>query len=293
MHKITPFLWFDDNIEEAINLYTSAFKNSRIVSAHRSGDTLPGAKGKIFTATIELYGQTIYTLNGGPMYKFTPATSFFVTCETEGEIDEVWKKLSDGGQVLMPLNKYPFSPKFGWLQDKFGLSWQLNFTGTPMKITPFLMFVGEQNGRAEDAIGFYSSIFKNAETQTLVHFGADQGGQEGTVMHAAFSLDGNNFKAMDSNGGHNFTFTPAFSFFVSCKTQEEVDYLWNALSEGGRKDRCGWLADKYGVSWQIIPDTLTELLYDKDPARSKRVMDAMMKMNKIDIKALKDAYEHA
>jgi predicted 3-demethylubiquinone-9 3-methyltransferase (glyoxalase superfamily) len=290
MQKITPFLWFDGNVAEALDFYTSVFKDSKIITTHRSGGPIPGQEGKIFSATFELAGQELYALDGGPQYKFTPATSFFVNCETQEEIDGIWKKLAENGTVLMELNKYPFSEKFGWVQDKFGLSWQLNLTGTKQKITPFLMFVGAQQGKAEEAINFYRSVFKDSEVLRIAHFGPGQGGTEGTVVHAAFSLDGQQFMAMDSNGKHAFTFTYAVSFFVSCETQEEVDYLWNALSAGGEESMCGWLKDKYGVAWQIIPDVLGKLLYDKDPVKSGRVVEAMMKMHKIVIKDLQDAY---
>jgi len=292
MQKITPFLWFNDNVEEAVNFYTSVFENSKIVKMNRSpGDGTTGQAGKVFMATFQLNGREFYALNGGPVFSFTPAISLYVNCETREETDELWGKLSDGGRVLMPINKYPFSEKYGWVQDKFGLSWQLNFTGAEQKITPLLMFVKEQNGKAEEAINFYKSLFKNSATLRVAHYAAGEGGQEGTVKHAAFSLDGEEFMAMDSNGEHAFTFTPAISFFVSCTTQEEIDFFWEKLSEGGRKDRCGWLSDKYGVSWQIIPTALGELMYVKDPVKSQRVMQAMMKMNKIEIKGLQEAYD--
>jgi predicted 3-demethylubiquinone-9 3-methyltransferase (glyoxalase superfamily) len=291
MQKITPFLWFNNNVEEAVNFYTSAFKNSKVVSMHRAGSGIPGEPGKVFTATFQLEDQQFYALNGGPMYRFTPAVSFFVSCERKEEIDRLWNTLGEDGKVLMPLNKYPFSEKFGWVQDKFGLSWQLNLTGERQKIAPCLMFVKEQTGKAEEAMNFYTSLFKNSKVLSVAHFGAGEGGVDGTVKHGAFSLDGEEFIAMDGGMDHDYTFTPATSFFVNCTTQEEVDYFWNKLSVGGRHDRCGWLTDKYGVSWQIIPDTLGKLLYDKDPAKSKRVMDAMMKMSKIEIKGLQDAYD--
>ena len=289
MQKITPFLWFNDNLEEAIACYTSVFNNSAIVSVQRSGDALPGEKGKAFTATVQLAGSGFYALNGGPMFSFTPAISLFVNCETVEEIDAIWNKLSDGGKVLMPLATYPFSERFGWVQDRFGLSWQLNLTRTPQKITPFLMFVKDQDGKAEAAMNYYVSLFKNAQITQARHYGPGQGGAEGTLLRGAFSLDGTEFMAMDSSGPHEFTFTPAFSFFVNCDTQDEVDYFWEHLSAGGRKDRCGWVSDKYGISWQIVPSVLLELLYGGDAARAARVMQAMLKMDKLEFKGLEEA----
>ena len=153
------------------------------------------------------------------------------------------------------------------------------------KITPFLWF----DGKAEEAMNFYISIFRNSKVVSITRYGEGGPGPKGTVMSAKFQLHGQEFMAL--NGGPLFTFSPAISFFVNCETQEEVDDLWEKLSEGGEKQRCGWLRDKYGVSWQIIPSVLGEMLSDTDPEKSKRVMHAMLQMNKIDIKGLKKALE--
>lgn len=153
------------------------------------------------------------------------------------------------------------------------------------KITPFLWF----NNQAEEATNFYISIFKNSKIVNVSRYGEEGPGPKGTVMTATFQLDGQEFTAL--NGGPEFTFSPAISFYVDCKTQEEVDELWEKLSEGGEKQRCGWLKDKYGLSWQIIPSVLGELLQDEDPEKAGRVMQAMLQMDKIEIKTLKEAYE--
>ena len=155
------------------------------------------------------------------------------------------------------------------------------------KITPFLWF----DGNAEEAMNFYVSIFKNSKVGRVSRYGDAGPGPKGTVMSVTFRLEGQEFMAL--NGGPHFSFSPAISFFVSCETQEEVDQLWEKLSAGGKKEKCGWLKDKYGLSWQIIPATLGQLMQDKDPERSKRVMNAMLQMNKIEIKKLKQAYENA
>ena len=153
------------------------------------------------------------------------------------------------------------------------------------KITPFLWF----DGNAEEAMNFYTSIFKNSKIGRITRYGDAGPGPKGTVMSATFQLDGQEFMAL--NGGPQFKFTEAISFFVNCETQEEVDELWEKLSEGGQKSRCGWLKDKYGLSWQIIPSALGEMLGDKDPEKSQRVMKAMLQMDKIDIKGLEQAYK--
>jgi predicted 3-demethylubiquinone-9 3-methyltransferase (glyoxalase superfamily) len=153
------------------------------------------------------------------------------------------------------------------------------------KITPFLWF----DTQAEEAMNFYVSLFKNSKVVSVTRYGEAGPGAKGTVMSATFQLEGQQFYAL--NGGPQYKFTPAISLFVSCETQKEVDELWNKLSAGGHKDRCGWLQDKYGLSWQIIPSVLGKMLGDKDPGKSGRVMKAMLQMDKIDIKKLKQAYE--
>jgi predicted 3-demethylubiquinone-9 3-methyltransferase (glyoxalase superfamily) len=153
------------------------------------------------------------------------------------------------------------------------------------KITPFLWF----DGKAEEAMNFYVSIFKNSKVVRVNRYGAAGPGPKGTVMSATFQLDGQEFLAL--NGGPQFTFSPAISFFVNCETQAEVDELWEKLSAGGKKERCGWLKDKYGLSWQIIPSVLGKMLQDTDAEKAKRVMQAMLQMDKIDIKTLQQAYD--
>jgi predicted 3-demethylubiquinone-9 3-methyltransferase (glyoxalase superfamily) len=290
MQKISPFLWFDNQAEEAAKLYASAFGDSAIGRVARYGDSGPGPKGEVMTIGFRLQGLELAALNGGPVFKFSPATSLFVSCETADEADVLWRKLSDGGKVLMELQKYPFSEKFGWVADKYGLSWQLNVGGRGKKITPFLMFVGSAQGKAEEAIRSYVSVFKSSRVDQVERYGTGEPGTPGTVKHARFTLDGCEFMAMDSNGPHDFTFTPALSFFVNCETQAEIDEYWEKLSDGGKTGQCGWLDDRYGVSWQIVPSIMGELMSDGDAKRSGRVMDVMLKMNKLDIAALEKAY---
>jgi predicted 3-demethylubiquinone-9 3-methyltransferase (glyoxalase superfamily) len=274
-----------------MNFYTSIFKDSKIISVSRIKDTGPNLNQTVTTGTFQLEGQQFSVLNGGPLFDFTPAVSFFVSCTTEEEIDNLWARLVENGKVLMPFDKYPFSGKYGWLQDKFGLSWQLNLAPDRQKIAPTLMFANEQNGKAEEAIHFYSSLFQNSEILLLARYEAGEGGTIGTIKHASFTLAGQVFKAMDTGKPMPFNFTPAISLFVNCTTQQEVDYLWDNLIAPGEKGQCGWLKDKYGVSWQIIPTVLGELMNDPDPVKSKRVIQAMMKMEKMDIAALKRAHQ--
>jgi predicted 3-demethylubiquinone-9 3-methyltransferase (glyoxalase superfamily) len=291
-----PCLWFDKQAEEAAKFYTSLFKDSkigRVLYYGKEGHEIHGMpEGTVLTVEFEINGQTFTALNGGPVFTFTPAISFFVNCKTQQELDELWKKLSQGGTVLMKLDKYPFSEKFGWLNDKFGLSWQLNLGSRKQKITPFLMFVGEQHGKAEEAMNFYISMFENSGVTSITRYGKNEDEPMGTVKHSIFTLESQEFMAIDSAFKHDFTFNEAISFIVNCETQEEVDRLWNKLSEGGdeKAQQCGWLKDKYGVSWQVVPTILDELLADKDKKKAGKVMEALLKMKKLDIKKLKEAY---
>jgi predicted 3-demethylubiquinone-9 3-methyltransferase (glyoxalase superfamily) len=155
------------------------------------------------------------------------------------------------------------------------------------KITPFLWF----NGSAEEAAQFYVSVFENSGIRRVTRYGEAGPGPKGSAMTVQFAIDGQEFVAL--NGGPQFTFTPAISFLVHCQTQEEVDRIWNALSAGGSEQQCGWLQDRYGLSWQVIPGVLPQMLQDEDPQRGQAVMQAMMKMKKIDIARLEDAYQHA
>ncbi len=304
--KIMPSLWFDKETEEAMNFYVSLFSkietepgSSKIVSIKRYPDEVPadfmkGMEGKVLTAQFELDGYRFMALDGGPVFKFTPAISFFVQCRSAEEVDTVWSGLSEGGTVLMPLDAYPFSPKYGWIQDKFGVSWQVILAEGPVeqRIFPSLMFVGDKAGAAEEAINFYAGLFDDAAVGGIARYGAGQEPEkEGTIAYAELRLEGQPFAAMDSANQHDFTFNEAISLYVECDTQAKVDALWEALSAVPESEQCGWLKDKYGVSWQIVPKRLGELLGDPDPEKSGRVMDVMLTMKKIDIAELEAAYQ--
>lgn len=194
----------------------------------------------------------------------------------------------------MPLQKYDWSEKHGWVQDKYGLSWQVSLgkkEDVGQTIAPFLMFVGKQHGRAEEALRFYTSVFENSDVVGILCYGPGEPEPEGTVKHAQFHLNGEVFMAMDSAMEHPFSFNEAISFLVNCQTQKEVDYFGEKLSAGGEKSQCGWLKDKFGVSWQIIPTILGKMLQDKDAAKAGRVMQAVLQMDKLSIERLQEAYK--
>ncbi len=194
----------------------------------------------------------------------------------------------------MELGEYPFSERYGWVQDRYGLSWQVMFMSghTTQMITPTLMFVGKQSGKAEEAINFYATVFHNAKVGDALRYGkGEEPDKAGTIKHAAFTLEGQEFAAMDSAREHDFAFNEAISLIVHCEMQEEIDYYWGKLSADPKAEQCGWLKDKYGVSWQIVPTIMDEMLRDKDEERLARVTEAFLKMKKFDIEVLVKAYK--
>jgi predicted 3-demethylubiquinone-9 3-methyltransferase (glyoxalase superfamily) len=292
MQKITTHLWFDKEAKEAAEFYTSIFPDSRIKDTTVLKNT---PSGTVDIVTIELASQEFTLLNAGPFFKFNSSISFLVACKTKEEVDALWAKLSPGSKAMMELGEYPFSARYGWLQDKYGLSWQVMFVADQeikQKITPTLMFVGEQCGRAEEAVNFYTSVFHNTKIDHIMRYNAgDAPDKEGTVRHAGFTLEGEEFAAMDSARNHEFTFSEAISFLVHCETQEEIDYYWEKLSADPKAEQCGWLKDKFTVSWQVVPTLMDEMFKDKDEKKIARVTEAFLKMKKFDIAKLREASE--
>ena len=296
MQKIYPFLWFDDNAEEAVNFYISVFSDSKIKTTTRYNEESANAAGRpkdsVMTVAFNLFGQPFVAINGGPVFKINPSVSFFVNCKTEKEVEELWNKLSDSGKILMALDKYPFSEKYGWLQDKFGVSWQLIISPGEIeqKIIPSLMFTKDVTGKAEEAINFYTSVFNDAKPGSFFRFEEGQKpDKDSSVAYADFTLERQKFAAMDGGHMHDFSFNEAVSFVVNCKDQKELDHYWDKLSAVPQAEMCGWLKDKFGLSWQIVPTILGELLGSKEPGKSQRVMQKVLQMKKLDIDTLKEA----
>lgn len=277
--QITPCLWYDGQAKQAAELYCSAFANSKITAQ------------SAIVAEIEVGGQKFILLDGGPMYKPNPSVSFYYLCEDMNELENVWSKLSMEGTVMMPLDKYPWSERYGWLSDKFGVSWQIAFgkiSDVGQKITPFLMFTGNQYGKVEEAMERYSAIFKDSKVDGILRYGANElPDTEGKVKHAQIAFNGQKFMFMESAAPHSFTFSEGVSFTVYCDTQDEIDYYWNKLTEGGEESMCGWLKDKYGVSWQIVPSVLVEIM--SDPSKAGKAVKAFMSMRKLNIEQIVQA----
>ncbi len=275
-NKLYPCLWFDGKAKEAATYYSEIFEDSKIVSENP------------LVVMFELNGIQFMGLNGGPQFKINPSISFFAYCDSIEEIDKKWNHLSEGGSVMMALDNYPWSEKYGWCQDKFGVNWQFMMNKDAVqKIVPALMFTKNQSGKAEEAINFYTGIFKNADVKLISRYEKGEHDVEGYIKHAQFTLNNQLFVAMDSSGPHEFTFNEGVSIVVPCDNQEEIDYYWNKLTEGGEESQCGWLKDKYGVSWQIVPSILGKLM--SDPERREKVIKAFMPMKKFDIETLEKA----
>lgn len=273
--SIHPCLWFDGQAKAAAEFYCSIFENAKITT-----DTP-------MVSIFELNGKKIMGLNGGPMFKVNPSISLFVVCESVEETNRVWDKLFEGGKELMAIGKYPWSERYGWLQDKFGISWQVSTAfedSKGYKVTPCMLFTGKAFGRAEEAIHLYQSLFKESSLANI-HYYPKGDANEGKVTFSEFKLSGYDLIAMDGPGEHKFEFNEGVSIVVECQTQQEIDFLWDKLTAGGGEESmCGWLKDKYGVSWQIIPSILGSLM--ANPEKFQRVMANVMKMRKLDIETM-------
>ncbi len=290
--KITTHLWYDKEAKEAAEFYVSIFDGSKVKNITTIHDT---PSGDADIVDIELAGESFTLISAGPYFKFTPAVSFLVACDTPEEVNLLWDRLFEGGSALMELGKYPFSERYGWLQDKYGLSWQIMLMGemrAARKITPTMMFVGDVAGKAEEAINFYVSVFRDSKIGDIMRYGKGEApDKEGTIKHGTFALEGLEFAAMDSAYKHDFAFNEAISFMVHCDTQAEIDYYWDKLSAVPEAEQCGWLKDKYGFSWQIVPTAMEEMMSSGDSEKMARVTEAFLKMKKFDIAELQKAYE--
>lgn len=297
--QIVPCLWFDGNGADAAKLYTSLFENSKILTTLVYNEETNKHTGKPvgspFTVEFEIAGLRMLALNGGPMFKIDPSISLFVICETEAELDRIWTALAEGGTVMMPRERQEWSEKFGWLADRFGLNWQLSLgkiSDVGQKITPSFLFVGENYGRAEAAIELYTSTFSGSSIDGILKHPPGGTESEKAIKHAQFALHGEKFMLMENSLAYDIKFSEGFSLMIFVDTQEEIDYFWTKLiADGGQESQCGWLKDKFGVSWQVVPSSLTKMISDPDAAKAKRVTSALMQMQKLDLAMLERAYQ--
>lgn len=298
MQKIIPHLWFDKEAKEAANFYVKAFgKGSKVNSVNVLRNT---PSGDCDVVSFALAGYNFMSISAGPYFKFNPSISFMVNFDpsqdnnAKANLDALWKILSEGGTPLMPLDKYPFSEQYGWIQDKYGVSWQLILTKPEGEQRPFIipsmMFTGDITGKADEAIDFYVSVFKDSRRGLTAPYPEGAAPEKAAkIMFAEFMLEGQWFTAMDSGHMHKFGFNEAVSLLVQCKDQKEIDEYWNKLSAVPEAEQCGWLKDKYGVSWQINPLKLDELMNSGDQAKVDRVTKAFLQMKKFDLATLEKA----
>lgn len=277
MNSIYPCLWFDTDIKQISDYYCGIFKNA----IHKSNNPI--------TSYFSLMGTPFLALNGGPKYKVNAAISYYVYCGDEPEIERLYAELLLEGKILMPLNKYPWSEKYAWIEDKYGVNWQLDVASidSDQKILPSMLFVNEKMNKLKEAINFYTHIFPNSNTVIESPCPPEMNMATDAILFAQYKLSGFLMNSMSSSHPHEFDFTPGNSFVVECDSQQEIDHYWDKLGEGGTYNKCGWLDDKFGVSWQIVPAILGSLM--SDPAKAQKVMEAFMKMDKFIIADLESA----
>ena len=292
MKRIVPHLWFDKEAKEAVEFYVSLFDDSRLINSNVLHDT---PSGDAETVNFELAGQPFEAISAGPYFKLNPSVSLMVACANAEEVDRLWDALSKDGMELMPLGEYPFSRRYSWVQDRYGLSWQLTFTGNELpvqKITPNLLFSGPANGKAEAAANYYTEVFRDSGIDLVSRYGEGEADSSvAKVNFVGYRLLGQHFSAMDNGFDVDYTFNEAFSFMVYCDSQEEIDYYWDKLSRVPEAEACGWLKDQFGVSWQIVPREMSEMMTTGTEEQMQRVTEAFLQMKKFDIATLKKAFE--
>ncbi|KDA04718.1 3-demethylubiquinone-9 3-methyltransferase [Microbacterium sp. CH12i] len=280
--KIVPNLWFNHDADDAAAFYAEVFPGATATIGAKYPDDLDNWQapfaGKTLTIDLVIEGYRLLLINAGDEFRPNSSISFMLNFDpllfdgaenARARLDAAWDKLAEGGRVLMPLETYPFSPHYGWVEDRYGVSWQLLLTNPEGEPRPFLipqlMFSGPVQNKAKEAAEFYSSLFPDAGVGFIAPYTEQTGPADtGSVMFGEFRLAGQWFAMMDSAVEQDFTFTPGVSLEVSCADQEEIDRYWEALSMVPEAEQCGWLADKYGVSWQIIPANMGELMARPD-----------------------------
>ena len=279
--RIIPAIWCDGTANEAARFYADVFREGSVV------EQVPG-----LAATVSIHGFRLSLINGDDQYAPNPSISCILNFDpllfggedqARAYLDELYERLSGGG-VLMELGEYPFSPRYAWVRDRFGMTWQLMLTdpaGEPRPfILPAFMFGGTNHANAEEATEAWIALFDDTRRGALRRY--EEGGpmEAGTVMFTDFTLHGTWMAAMDSGTFHDFTFTPGVSMIVSCRDQEEIDRYWTGLSAVPEAERCGWCVDRWGVSWQVVPRNIAELMADV------AVREKILQMGKIDLTGL-------
>ena len=289
---IIPCIWFEGDVETIAEWYVSKFPDS-FVDYTTKLENPPS--GETTIVTVSLAGQFFQLFGAGPLKERNPSISYMVTFPTSEEVETLWNELVDGAEVLMPLDTYDFSERYGWLKDKYGVSWQIMHSGGMdiQTVTPCFLFVGDVFGRAEAAMKDWVSVFPDSYVLEyhIIRYGATDGPElEGKLNYARFVLSGREFVAMDSAENHQFAFNEMQSLIAFCESQAEIDDYWAKLSAVQEAEQCGWLKDRYGVSWQIVPWEMEEMMITGTKEQLARVTEAFLPMKKIDVMALRNVY---
>lgn len=280
---LIPAFWCDGTLAAQARAYAALFPGA-LIDGQEAAAWVP-APGAL-AALLTLGGCAVQLIDGGPMFRPTPALSLFVQCGTEGEVRALWEGLAEGGAVLMPLGAWPWAPLYGWVQDRWGVSWQVNLgplAEVGRAITPYLTFTGPAAGRVRAALELYARAFPDLRVDGIHEHDGSGPDPAGTVMHAQVRLRGGTLMLSDSAHPHGWGFTPGGSLAVICPDQAQVDRLWDLLiAEGGQPSRCGWLTDPFGLSWQIVPQVLHDIMATGTPDQKARAVAAFLPMGKLD-----------
>jgi Uncharacterized protein conserved in bacteria len=290
MQKIVPYLWFDTQAFEAAEFYISLFENSKITNKMTLYST---PSGEVQTVDFELAGINFAALSAGPYFTFNPSISLMIACESEEEVDRLYNSLIIGGRELMPLGEYGFSKWYAWISDQYGLNWQIMLVddiNVHQKIRPSFLFGLEVCGKAKEAITYYESIFKDSKMGNISYYSNGEANDPRAVINYS-ELELYNFEMvfMDHGYGGESTFNEAFSFMIQCVDQAEIDYYWDKLSYEPEVEACGWVKDQFGISWQIVPAMMSEIMSNGTEEELNRVTKAFLEMKKFDIEALEHA----
>lgn len=286
IQRIIPYLWYDTQAVEAAKWYVSLFEHSAITDINIMHDT---PSGDVDMVDFQLAGLSMAAISAGPYFALNTAISLMVYCPSAAEVDRLYAALSDGGTDLMPLGEYPFSKRYAWIQDKYGLNWQFFLSDnseTPLHIRPSMLFSADVCGKAEEAMDFYQSVFPHAEKVTVSRYGEDdERDLRAQINYAEFNVEGLQMVMMDHGMGGEDSFSEAFSLMLMCDDQEEIDRYWERLSFVPEAEQCGWVKDKFGVSWQIVPYNMHDYMKGSTEEVA-RITAAILSMKKFDLAAL-------
>ncbi len=290
MQKIIPHLWYDKEAFEAVTRYTTLFQNSKILHSTTISDT---PSGDTELVDFQLEGMKFSSISAGPYFEFNPSVSLMIGCDSVEEVDRLYNELIKDGFELMPLGEYPFSKRYAWISDQYGLNWQLMYDenrNEHAKIRPNLLFTEEMCGKAMEAIEYYHSVFPDSTIGHINHYAEGEAQDpKAEINYGELTIGETEFVVMDHGYGGDFSFNEAISFMVVCEDQEEIDYYWDKLSFVPEAEQCGWVKDQFGVSWQIVPSNLNEIMMQGTKEEVQRITQAFLQMKKFDLKALEEA----